>query len=296
MPAGANQPRPWRPRPARLLVGGDDGAARRPGRGQLLGARVGRVRAAEVAVRAAELGGADSLTAAAARPRRPGRGRAAPAALPPLTASASAARGVLVEQDVARLDVGEGAGAASPASGRPGRAPRSRRPAAARPRRASVGVEVERDVAEAVRVEGVGDAPRPRRSRAAAARARVSCVRLDRLAGLGEAGAEREVGGDRGEQVAPVEGGRDGLEPEGRAREVDRVGPRRRSARSPGQSRPLSGPTRKRPSASSHRDRPALGADPRVDDRQVDARRAEGQRVGERERPRGGRRGARSRG
>ena len=155
LPGGALQTRPRRPRPADLLVGGDDRAARRALDRQLAGALVGRVGRLEVVVRRRRtrsrrrlelelVAGADleDLGGAAAvdRDRHP-------------------PRGVLVEEEAPPRGRRRRRGPGAPSAGSPREATETR--AGARQRVApQLGQgEVERDVAESVDPVGVGDRP-----------------------------------------------------------------------------------------------------------------------------------------
>ena len=92
------------------------------------------------------------------------------------------------------------------------------------------------------------------------------------------------MGRGRGEDVATVEGACNGLEPVGGMRELDRL---LDSAEPVGghDEEPVVGPDIETPVGPAQGDRPAVAADTRVDDRQVDALRHEGNRAREHERP-----------
>ena len=96
-----------------LLGGGDQGAVRRAGGGERAGALVGRVGAAQVQARLAEAGAHGS---ARRRSSESGRRASSRAALPRLTATRERAPGVLVDEQLAGGDVGEGHGVVGPAA------------------------------------------------------------------------------------------------------------------------------------------------------------------------------------
>ena len=88
--------------------------------------------------------------------------------------------------------------------------------------------------------------------------------------------------GDRREQVPAVEGRRDRLEPEGRAGELDGLERSSEPIERAGE-QPVVGADEEAPLGGGDGHRPPLRADPRVDDRKVDAGRTGGQGVGERD-------------
>ncbi len=111
---------------------------------------------------------------------------------------------------------------------------------------------------------------------------RSSVSRVDRHARVGEPAAAGEVGGDRREEVAAVEGRRGGLEPEGARTPMSTASAAPPSASIAGGSRPLSGPTKKWPSPARGRRRRGAGRR-RRDRRSRGGRRTRGERdrVGE---------------
>ena len=152
------------------------------------------------------------------------------------------------------------------------------------PRAGQLGVlDVEHDVAEAVEGQRVGDEPAVVAPGAGRVQRR-ELVGVDRVAGVGERRAGRQVRGHRREEVAPVEGRRRRLEAVRRARDVDGLhgasealdGQRQQAVVGADEDAVVLG--------GAHRHGAALAADLGVDDREVHAGREVGQRAAQHER------------
>ena len=138
----------------------------------------------------------------------------------------------------------------------------------------------------------------PKRSKASAwatsaavvvARARGMCsgvelVGVDRVAGVGERRAGRQVRGHRGEDVAPVEGRRRRLEAVRRARDVDGLDGAAEALDGQRQQAVVGADEDAVVLGGAQRHGAALAADLGVDDREVHAGREVGQRAAQHER------------
>ena len=286
VPGGADQVRPWRPRPAdcsaavtsvpcgapacasaraRSLV---DAVARRCRCGVPSALkRTGLIRTSSSRPESEQLGGRAAVHGERERPV-----------------------GVLVDQRLAGRHVGERLRVDA------ARAVDGHRVAEPQPeRRELLVLDVEHDVAEAVDADGVRDdlvglGARERHVE------RHEVVGVDRLARRRERRAGGERGGDRREDVAAVEGRRRGLQAVRREPDVDRLD-RAAEARDGEREQPVVRPDEHAVLlGDAHRDGEALAADLGVDDGEVDARRAVRQRAAQRRARRSARRGAGCRG
>ena len=262
--------------PGGLRAGGHERAVRRPGRGELARAAVRRVDLAQVQPRAAEAAhdGVEPELVAGRDAAQLRRGLAA------VDGEREHAGGVLVEQQLAGLGVGERAQVAGAAAVAADRRPDGR---CAGLEVAGGGVELH--VAEAVDDHRVDD---ELALLAALARLREldpdELVGVERRAGVGERLPAGEAGGDGREQVAAVERGRHGLEPPRRRRDLDRLGdPAEAVGR--GQQQAVVGADEDAVvERGAQRDGAPPRADLRVDDREVHAGRRVGQRPREHQR------------
>ena len=240
-----------------LLVGGDERAVRRAGARQ-------RASPARWSSRSAGGGPAGRRSPSAQRdPVVVGRGAGA-GGVAAVDGERQRAVGVLVDEELARGHVGEGAATSAPGSARRRPRPRSarpsRRPAAGQvavARRSGRRCRSRRPRARARRA-------RPRRSAAARQLEHGELVGVDRARPRRRARPGRERGGHRREDVAAVEGGRHRLEPVRRAGDVDRLDDPAADAPRPGSARrcrgrPGAGPSAQR-SATARRSVPTCGS------------------------------------
>lgn len=132
-----------------------------------------------------------------------------------------------------------------------------------------LGRQVERDVAEAVDPDRVREGAvlldlRQRERRP------LQRAGIDRFSRVGEARAQRQVGGDGGEQIAPVEGRRCALEREPRGADVDDLRRAAERVEGGGQQPVVGGDEQVAALGGAYRERAPVAPDARVDDGEMD--------------------------